>query len=117
MSGRRDEVRALRERLAVGDWRAMLEPDAEALLTLALLDDAAWWGEAIGEIHGAIEGDLPGVASAELSLVLRDWCDAPRGSPQETAVMLRWCEAIVGASFHATEGHRLAIAAIRRCVP
>ncbi|RYZ43577.1 MAG: hypothetical protein EOO72_06800 [Myxococcaceae bacterium] len=114
---RRNEVGELQERLAIGDWRAMLEPGAEGLLTLALVADPAWWAGAIDQIREAIGGDLHDADSREVKLVLRDWCEAPRGSPEEADVLLRWCEAIVEASFMTTEAHRQAVAAIRRCVP
>ncbi len=117
VTGRSDEVSELQERLENGDWRAMLEPGAEGLLTLALLADPDWWVRAIDQVREMIGSDLHDADSREVKLVLRDWCEAPRGSPEEAAVLLRWCEAIVEASFQTTEAHRQAVAAIRRCVP
>lgn len=45
--GAGDEMGRLRARLEAGDWRALVEPAGEGLLTLALLSDPAWpWREA-----------------------------------------------------------------------
>ncbi len=46
VTGPGDETGRLRSRLERGEWRALVEPAAEGLLMMALLDAVTWWPDA-----------------------------------------------------------------------